>query len=237
MNVTNANVILGELEALGTEQARKTYMRHGVSDNTFGVSYSDLGKFQKKLKTNHDIALDLWDSGIHDAQVLALMIADPQQADSKMLDTWSRTLNNYAITDAFVGYVAKTRFAQQKAELWMQSDGEWISTSGWNLLGSLATADTTLPNSYFVDYIATIERDLHASKNYTRYAMNNVLIAIGTRNPALQANAVAAARRIGKVQVDHGLTNCKTPDAASYIQKTVDHKMQKEASTKRPVKT
>ena len=124
MNVTNANVILTELESLGTEQARKTYRRHGVGENVWGVSYSDLGKYQKKIKTNHEIALDLWASGIHDAQILALMVADPQQADSATVDKWATTLNNYVITDAFAAYVAKTPLARQKAEEWIKSNHE-----------------------------------------------------------------------------------------------------------------
>ena len=227
MDVTNANVILSQLESLGTEQARKTYTRHGVGDNAFGNSYSDLGKFQKKIKTNHDIALDLWASGIHDAQILALMIADPNKADSAMLDKWTNSLTNYVITDAFSVYAGKTRFAQAKAEAWIKSDNEWISSAGWNVIGDLAASDTTLPDSYFEQLLHVIERDLHGSKNRTRYAMNNALIAIGARNPALQANATAAAKRIGKVKVDHGLTNCKTPDAITYIQKVVDHRAQK----------
>jgi len=232
MNVTNANVILTEMESLGTEQARKTYKRHGVGDKVLGVSYSDLGKFQKKIKTNHDIALDLWASGIHDAQILALMVADPQKADSATLDKWAATLNNYVITDAFAGYVAKTPFARQKAEAWIKSDHEWIGAAGWDILGTLASNDASLPDSYFEPYLGIIERDLQTSKNRTRHSMNNALIAIGARNPNLQPNAVATAKRIGKVKVDHGLTNCKTPDAISYMQKVIDHRAQKAEKSK-----
>jgi 3-methyladenine DNA glycosylase AlkD len=232
MNVTNANVILTEIESLGTEQARKTYRRHGVGENVWGVSYSDLGKYQKKLKINHEIALDLWASGIHDAQILALMIADPQQADSATLDKWVKTLNNYVITDAFGAYVAKTPLARQKAEAWIKSDQEWVGAAGWDILGILASNDTSLPDSYFEPYLGIIERDLHTSKNRTRHSMNNALISIGARNLNLQPNAVATAKRIGKVKVDHGQTNCKTPDAISYMQKVIDHRAQKAEKSK-----
>ena len=73
--------ILAELESLGSEQARKTYRRHGVGENQFGVSYSALGKLKKRIKTDHELALKLWESGNHDARILATMIADPQQAE------------------------------------------------------------------------------------------------------------------------------------------------------------
>jgi 3-methyladenine DNA glycosylase AlkD len=232
VDVTNANVILTEMEKLGTEQARKTYKRHGVNNSALGVSYSDLGKFQKKLKINHDIALDLWDTGIHDAQILALMIADPQKADSATLDKGVKTLTNYVITDAFTTYVSKTPFARQKAEAWIKSDHEWTSASGWDILGTLAYNDASLPDSYFEPYLAIIERDLKIAKNRTRHSMNNALIAIGARNPNLQPNAVATAKRIAKVVVDHGLTNCKTPDAIAYMQKMIDRKAGKAEKTK-----
>ncbi len=232
MDTTNANVILTEMERLGTEQARKTYSRHGVGENQFGVSYADMGKFQKKLKINHDIALDLWESGIHDAQILALMVADPQKADSAKLDQWVQSLTNYVLSDALGTYVAKTPLAQQKAEAWIPSNKEWISHTGWNVLADIANSSTTLPDSYFEHWLEVVERDIDHAPNRTRHAMNTALIALGARNSYLQSLAVAAAGRIGKVKVDHGLTNCKTPDAVSYIQKTVDHRMAKAAKAK-----
>jgi hypothetical protein len=57
--------------------------------------------------------------------------------------------------------------------------------------------------------------------------MNNALINIGVRSSALQKKAIAAAKRIGKVEVDHGETGCKTPDAVAYIKKTVAHRKKK----------
>lgn len=225
MSALDAQAILAEMEALGTEQTRKTYKRHGIGDNQFGVSYSNLYKIQKRIKINHALALELWNSGIYDAQVLAYLVADPQQADSDTLDKWAYSSTNYGISDALVVYVAKSPLAKVKAEAWIQSDNEWVSQAGWNILGRIARDDTSLPDSYFEAYLATIERDIHSAKNYTRYAMNNALIAIGVRNPALQAEAVAVAERIGKVEVDHGQTSCKTPDAITYIHKTVDHNM------------
>lgn len=70
----------------------------------------------------------------------------------------------------------------------------------------------------------TSRRRFTPLRNYTRHAVNDALMAIGIRNRALQRKALAAAKRIGKVEVDHGETGCKTPDAASYILKTVAHK-------------
>ncbi len=66
--------------------------------------------------------------------------------------------------------------------------------------------------------------------------MNGALIAIAMRSPDLQKKAVAAAKRIGKVEVDHGDTACETPDAASYIKKMVE-RQKKKVSKKSTKKT
>jgi hypothetical protein len=68
-----------------------------------------------------------------------------------------------------------------------------------------------------------VESKIHTSKNWVKYAMNNALINIGVRNSVLEKKAIAAAKRIGVVEVDHGETGCKTPDAAAYIKKTAAH--------------
>ena len=84
--------------------------------------------------------------------------------------------------------------------------------------------DPELPDGYFENYLARIEKDLHGSQNRVRHEMNNALIAIGIRNPELEKKAIAMAARIGKVEVDHGETGCKTPDAAAYIRKTLERR-------------
>lgn len=211
--------VLDQLRALGTESACKTYARHGVTAEIYGVSYANLGKLQKRIKVDHALARELWASGVHDARILATMIADPQQADGALIDAWSQGLGNYVITDAVSSFVARTSLARATMAVWLNSDDEWIETAGWNLLGQLALHDLTLPDDYFVLYLTRIERDLHGSKNRVRHAMNNVLIAIGMRSDDLERQAIDAAGRIGKVVVDHGATNCKTPAAIPYIQK------------------
>ena len=224
--------VLAQLEALGTEQARKTYARHGVGANQYGVSYADLGKLKKKIKTDNALALDLWASGNHDARILALMIADPKQADAATLDAWAGDLTNYVIADAFSTFAAQTPFAKAKAEQWMEADNEWIADAGWSVLGRLAASDESLPDSYFTALLDRIARELHSSKNRVRHAMNSAVIAIGLRNEALEAQAIATATQIGKVVVDHGNTDCKTPAAIPYIAKTKAHRAEKAAKQK-----
>src|SRR5690606_9859111 len=95
--------VMAQLEALGTEQNRKTYARHGVKSAMFGVSYANLDKLKKKIKVDHPLAEALWATGNHDARVLATKIADPQQPDLAHLQAWAHDLDSYVICDAFSG--------------------------------------------------------------------------------------------------------------------------------------
>ena len=222
---------MAELEALGTAQNRKVYTRHGAKKPMFGVSYANLGKLKKKIKTAHALALQLWDTGNHDARVLAMMIADPQLANPPMLEGWARVLDNYIHTDAFSGYVGKTSYAEDMMRTWVEADAEFVEAAGWNLLGASAMYAKRLPDDLFRPFIERIERDIHGAKNRVRYAMNNALIAIGTRSDPLEEETFEAAERIGVVEVDHGETGCMTPDAAPYIRKARAHRRKKDAKT------
>jgi 3-methyladenine DNA glycosylase AlkD len=211
--------VLRELEAAGTAQNRKVYARHGVAGDMYGVSYAHLGKLRKKIKTDHELAAELWTTGNHDARVLATQIADPARATRGQLDGWLKDCHNYVLTDALAAYAARTPLAHDRMQKWIRSRQEFVGLAGWSLVAHLATRGDALETDVCESLLGTIERDIHASKNRVRHAMNGALIAIGLRSKALQRQALAAAKRIGRVEVDHGETGCKTPDAAAYIKK------------------
>ena len=185
----------------------------------YGVSFANLEKLKKKITGDHGLAQKLWATGNHDARVLATMIADPALMNDRLLEAWAKDLSNYLLTDLFSGLVSQTSFARKKMEKWTQSKKEWTGQAGWNLLARLAMKDEELSDEYFENYLDIIERDIHSSKNRVKHAMNGALISIGIRNGKLEKKALAVAKKIGKVEVDHGETNCKTPDAAEYIRK------------------
>ncbi len=224
MNLAEA---MEQLESLGTAQNRKIYARHGVSAAMFGVSFANQKKLARAIKRDHSLSRELWATGNHDARVLAAFVADPLQADAALLESWAGDLDSYVIADAFSGFVGKTGLAESRAAAWISHPGEWPGRAGWHLIAHLAMQSLDLPDSYFFTLLETIEEEIHTRKNRVRDAMNSALIAIGIRNAALEELALAAAARIGKVEVDHGQTGCKTPDAAAYIRRTLARRQQK----------
>lgn len=213
------------LEANGSEQTRKNYGRHGVRGAMFGVGPEVLRDLAEKFGVNHDVACALWNSGIHEARLLATMIADPALLTARDLELWSRALDNYVVSEALARLTAQVPNSRETIDQWINSQEEWLSTAGWTAMymqvvgDGGVSAEQTRPAADLPRLLLRIEREIHSAPNRTRYAMNSALIGIGMRNDALERQAISAARRIGPVSVEHGLTDCKTPDAANYIPK------------------
>ena len=218
---------LKTLESLGTAQNRKVYARHGAPDNQYGVSFANLQKLQKRIRVDHSLALGLWKSGNTDARILAAMIADPAKLTEKVLDGWIGAVRYYVLADAVASLAIRTKFARGLAERWTREPAEFVAQAGWSMVARLALQDRTVPEAYFGKFLPRIGRTIHTAENRARYAMNNVLIAIGSRSDELEREALGVAKAIGPVEVDHGETGCKTPDAVPYITKSRAHRRAK----------
>lgn len=207
------------LEKSGSEQTRNTYTRHGATGPMFGVSFATLSTLQKRIRVDHALALKLWDTGNVDARNLAMKIADPSAIASSDLDRWALE-NSMGMCLLYVGSLAQeSPHGAAKAREWLASSDDRLRAAGWTLIGILANRDEQSPDDTFVRHLAQIEQSIHTAASRVKHAMNGALIAIGGRSAALRTAATAAAKRIGRVEVDHGDTACQTPDAVPYIAK------------------
>ena len=209
MNLTQA---MKKLKAAGTEGWRKTLPY-------FGVRYADLYKIQKQIKRDHELALKLWETGNHDARILATLIVDPEAITARQLDAWIGVAKNHILNDAVSSVAAQSRHARKKADAWRKVKAEWKSAAGWNVVGYLAAPGSAADDAWLSECLAEIQDRIDGAANRTRHSMNNALISIGGYRPSLRPAAIATAKSIGKVEVDHGKTSCKTPDAVPYIRK------------------
>lgn len=213
------NEAMSTLEKAGTAQTRKTYARHGGKEPMFGVSFADFKTLTKRIKVDHELAQGLWKTGNLDARILAVKIADPARMSAKDLDVWASE-DTARMCGGYVAHLAaEGPHARSRAEAWLASRSARQRAFGWVLAGILALRDEGLPASWFTALLATLEKSIHTAPNEEREAMNGALISIGCRDAALRKAALAAARRIGPVDIDHGDTDCKTPSAADSIEK------------------
>jgi len=219
------------LEQAGSAQTRKTYLRHGAPEPMFGVSFATLKSLVKRIKVDHELALALWDTRNFDARVLALKVADPALMTPALLDNWANTIIA-RMCHSYVAYLAaEGPHARSRAETWLAAPEEALRCSGWCLVGAMAMLDETAADEWFADRLSTIEKTIHSAPNEERDAMNRAIISIGCRSAALRKSATAAAKRIGKVDIDYGDTSCKTPDAAEHIEKAWTHSSSKNFAT------
>lgn len=212
--------VLASLQAAGSEKTATLYRQHGAGDKIFGASFGAIEKLRREIKRDHALACELWKTGYFEARYLAAQVADPARFTSLQLDTWLKGLSNHTLVDCFVSHIAsKSVHAEAKLREWIASPDEHTARAAWHIVLHQAMRDSDKPDFYFLQLLKPIEKHIHAAPNRTREAMNQALIAIGSRSHFLAPYALSTATRIGVVHVDHGATNCVTPDAFTYIQK------------------
>jgi hypothetical protein len=212
--------VMATLAKSGSAQTKKTYARHGASEPMFGVSFATLGGLVKRIGVDHELAMQLWDTGNFDARNLAMKIVDPARMTPGDLDRWAKDMT-VRMCAGYVSMIAcEGPHGHATVMRWLGSADEQTRASGWGLVAQIALRDPNMPEGWCFDRLAEITKGIHDAPNDERYAMNNAVIMLGCRSPALKRAALAAAKKIGKVDVDHGDTSCKTPDAGPYIEKT-----------------
>ena len=223
MTLTDA---MRNIKVRGKPGAATIYRRHGVADPTVGLSYADLGVLVKMIGVDHALALGLWNTGLHDARVLATKVADPAQLTRSTLTAWLKACTNYVITDAVAGAAARVPGILRVATAWTTARREWTSAAGWSVIAILSMRGG-IDDAFATDLLARVKATIHSSPNRTRYSMNNALIAMGGSMPSVRDRALAAARTIGAVDVDYGETGCRTPDAVAMIGRMIAHQAAK----------
>lgn len=214
---------MSALERAGSAQTRKTYARHGAAEPMFGVSFATLKTLRKRIGVDQELALALWDTGNLDARNLAVKVADPARMSPADLDRWARAPSARMCGGYVAHLAAEGPHARSRCDAWRVAPDEPRRCAGWSLVGAMALRDEETPDAWFTQRLAEIEKSIQTSPNARREAMLHALIAIGCRSAALRKSVTAAAKRIGKVEIDHGDTACKTPEAVPTLEKTWAH--------------
>lgn len=214
--------IMAQLAAKAKPSAKKTYLRHGAPEPLFGVLVGDLKPLQKQLKGQQELALQLYATKNSDAMYLAGLVADGYLMTRRQLNQWANGATWHMIAEYTVPWVAcEHPQGFEIAMRWIDSPRELVAAAGWSTLACRAATfpDSALEIKKFDVLLARCAKTIKTSPNRVRYAMNGFVISVGTYVAPLADKALAAAKRIGVVEVDMGDTDCKVPEAASYIVK------------------
>lgn len=215
--------VMKELERLGSAQTKKTLMKHGAPEPLFGVKVGDLKPLAKKLKGRQELALQLYATGNSDAMYLAGLFAQGSEMTREELDDWAHSAKWQMIAGYSVPWAASEHGEGYALALeWIDSPLEFVAVAGWSTLAAIVSMrpDNVLPIKELGKLLDRCVKTLHRSANRVRYAMNGFVISVGTYCEPLAEKALQAADKIGEVVVEHATTDCKTPDARSYIMKS-----------------
>jgi len=222
--------IMEQLKAMATESTRRTLINHGGPADMFGVKVGDLKTIQKRVKKDHQLSLELYDTGNSDAQYLAGLIADEKKITKANLEHWVKTASWHMQNEYTVPWIAaESDHGWPLALQWIDSEKESIQSSGWATLASLVALEkNSEPDLKLLSkLIKRVEREIGTAGNRVRYVMNNFIISVGIYVEPLRAEAVKAARAIGEVYVNMGGTSCKVPFAPDYITKALARPVKK----------
>ncbi|WP_033296251.1 DNA alkylation repair protein [Amycolatopsis jejuensis] len=209
--------VLKELAALEDPKIRAVNEKHG---DDHGVNLGKLRTLAKELKTQHELARDLWRTGDTAARLVALLICRPKAFDRDELDAMLRSAQKPKVHDWLVGYVVKkTRYAEDLRTTWLADPDPVVASAGWAL-----TTERVAKNPEGLDLPAlldVIESDLQTAPDRLQWAMNHCLAQIGIEHPPLRARAIAIGERLGVLKDYPTPPNCTSPYAPTWITEIV----------------
>lgn len=183
---------------MGSEASRAGMARYGINTgDAFGVSVYDLRRMADRIGTDHGLALALWETGNHEARLLACFIDDPASVTAPQMEAWAAGFDSWDICDqATTSLFDQTPLAWVKAVEWAGREEEWVRRAGFAMMAGLAVHDRKASDGDFEKLLEFIERGASDDRNFVKKAVNWALRNIGKRNAALNSAAIACAERI-----------------------------------------
>jgi hypothetical protein len=221
-NIMTVQEIMSELQAKGDAGIKKILLKHGIREPFFGVKIEHLKVIQKKVKTDYQLAKDLYATGNADAMYLAGLIADDANMTEADLQNWVEAAVSNNISEYTVPWVAAGNphgFALALG--WIDSPVEHVAASGWRTLADWVAMkpDSDIDFGVIKALLERVAKNIHSAPNRVRQTMNGFIIAVGSYIAPLTNDAIATANQIGTVTVDMNGTACKVPGAVEYIKK------------------
>jgi len=186
------------LEKHASKSVRDGMSRYAIpNEHALGVRMGDIQKLARQLGRDHALALELWKTGVYEAQMLSAYVDEPARVTAAQMDAQARAFDNWAICDTlcFALWV-QTPHAFAKIRKWASGRDEYVKRASFALLASVALKDKTAPDAQFLRGLTLIEKASTDERNFVKKAVNWALRGIGSRNRALNEAALALARQL-----------------------------------------
>src|SRR5437016_4968220 len=192
---------LRELRALGEQRNIDGMARFGIHAKVvYGVAKPKMDELARRIGKNHDLALELWATGVHDARILAGMIDKPGLVDASQMERWVTDFDNWDVCDGTCCHLfVFAAPAWAKAVEWSTREKEFEKRAGFALMAYLAYRDKSASNAKYQRLFSIIRREARDERNFVRKAVNWALRQIGKRNLKLNRIAIREAAGICKI--------------------------------------
>ncbi len=214
---TTVDEVMAELAALEDPRAREVNARHG---DDHGVNLGKLRAIAKRLKTQQELALELWETGDTAARLLALLVCRPKAFGRDELDAMLRQAGTPKVQDWLVNYVVKkSPCAETLRVLWFADRDPVVASAGWAL-----TSDRVVKKPEGLDLpglLGTIEAEMQAAPDRLQWAMNHCLAQIGIEHAEHRPRAMDIGERLEVLKDYPTPPNCTSPFAPIWITEMV----------------
>jgi len=171
-----------------------------LGDQRMGVSVPDMRKIAKDAGNNHQLALDLWDTGVPEAMIVAGMVAEAEKLTEEEMEDWVVDINSWDICDQVcMNLFEKTPLAEKKIYEWSGREEEFVKRAAYALIACLAWHDKDAGDDEFTKFFPLILAGSTDERNFVKKAVNWALRNIGKRNQALNEAAIRTANQIQKL--------------------------------------
>jgi 3-methyladenine DNA glycosylase AlkD len=192
--------VIARLKAEANPDNLAGMARYGIrTKNTLGISIPTLRKMAREIKKDHELALKLWDSGFHEARILASFIEEPEKVTEAQLDRWVKDFDSWDVGDQVSELISKTPHVLKKIHEWAGRDEEFVKRVAFSLIAEVAWYHKKLTDNDFEQFFTLIKNAATDERNYVKKAVNWALRNIGKRNEALNRRAIEIAREIQKM--------------------------------------
>ncbi|MBU2535637.1 MAG: DNA alkylation repair protein [Chloroflexi bacterium] len=193
-----SNEIIQKIKSLANPENVEGMARFGINPtNTYGVSIPNLRKMARETGKDHELALELWASGIHEARLLACLIERPDMVTGEQLESWVKGFDSWDVCDICCGHLFdRTAVAYRKAQEWSEREEEFVRRAGFVLMAALSVHDKKASDEDFAGFLPMIKKHATDERNYVKKAVNWALRQIGKRNWNLNEMAIKTAEEI-----------------------------------------
>ncbi len=197
----SAQTVITQLNNWANPENVAGMARFGIVGNqVLGISMPTLRAYAKELGKNHALALELWRSSIHEAQILASIIADPKQASPDLLEDWVKDFASWDVCDqTCINFFVKTPFAVEKITAWSARPEEFVKRAAFALMACFANGNKNLKDDFYLAFFPLIMREADDERNFVKKGVNWALRGIGKRNLLLNQAATDCAHKLAKL--------------------------------------